>query len=71
MGTFVYICDHMSLNSCKNEMFTKMFVEKTKHTLFMFFNVEKFGTARQATNGDTAHAYGMLDNLGYKDTLRI
>jgi hypothetical protein len=64
----------MSLNSCKNEIFvTKMFVEKTKHTLFMFsnFNVEKFGTARQATNGDTAHTYGMLDNLGYKHTLRI
>jgi hypothetical protein len=33
--------------------------------------VEKYGTARQATEGDMAHALCMLDIKGYKLILRI
>ena len=34
-------------------------------------NVEKYNTARQATDDNTAHAHYMLDNWGYRHTLRI
>jgi len=33
--------------------------------------VKKYGTARQATDDNTAHAYCMLGTSGYKHTLRI
>ena len=33
--------------------------------------VEKYATARQATDHNTAHAHCMLCNLGYRHTLRI
>ena len=34
-------------------------------------NVKKFCTAGQATHDNMAHAHGMLDNEGYRHTLRI
>jgi len=34
-------------------------------------NVEKYGTARQATDGNMAHAHYMLDIQSYKYTIRI
>ena len=34
-------------------------------------NVEKYCRARQATDDNTAHAHCMLDNKGYKHTLRL
>jgi hypothetical protein len=34
-------------------------------------NVEKYRIAGQATDGNTAHAHCMLDNLGHKHTIRI
>ena len=53
---FVYIRDDISLNSCKNEKrFKKCF-------MFSDWKVEKYGRARKATDGDTAHAYCTLDN---------
>jgi hypothetical protein len=34
-------------------------------------NVERYNGATQATDGNTAHALCMLDNYGYRHTLRI
>jgi hypothetical protein len=39
---------------------------------FMFNNfVEKYGTARHATDDNMAYALCMLENQGYRHTLRI
>jgi hypothetical protein len=37
----------------------------------IYENVEKYCTAGQATDDNVAHAHCMLDNSGYKHTLKI
>jgi hypothetical protein len=53
----------------KNTHFTlnKIFFRKS---CCLWGNVEKYGTAGQATDDNTAHAHCMFDNYGYKHTLR-
>ena len=59
----VYICDTFSLILLRMRNITENACRENQNTHFMFsnFNVEKYGRARQATDGDTAHAYCMLD----------
>ena len=48
-------------------MFNKFFCRKSFR---LWDNVEKCGRARQGTEGNRAHAHCMLDNKGYRHTLR-
>ena len=74
--------DHISLSSSQNEKCYKDVEKINTHILCsmtLFFrnsyrlwdNVEKYCRARQATDGNIAHAHCMLDTWGYKHTLRI
>jgi hypothetical protein len=75
----MYMCDNISQFFSQWEMFPTKFVEKTKHTFYFLWkschlweNVEKFCTARQATDDNViGHMYCVLDTQDYRHTLRI
>jgi len=79
----VCICDNISLNSSQNGKYSKKnFVQKIKHT-FLFLitfsrkscrlcdNLGKYCREGHATDDNMTHAYCVLDNSGYRHTLRI
>jgi hypothetical protein len=56
------------LEKIKNIPFSKTFLKKL---CLLSDNMEKYGTARQPTEGNRAQTHCMLDNYGYKHKLRL
>jgi hypothetical protein len=80
----IYIFYHISLSSSWNEKCSRQKLHrKSKHIFCVQWlppprkschlrdHVEKYCTAGQVTNDNTAHALCMLDNQNYMHTLRI
>jgi hypothetical protein len=81
MKTTTHLWSYLAQFFLEWEMFLTKIVEKIKINILceitlkksrrLWDNVEKYRIAGQATDGNTAHAHCMLDNYGYKHTIRI